>query len=197
MRPGDRRMKWHLICSILILIVLISFCGCVNDNSSDPEVKELDYIEEVLILENITGYTYEYEMNTTIVAIDVENIIEINFTLTWYDDEMNTRFLGPLYILDEFDMAITPPDNNSYSSNKQNSTDETNHIGSIHINYTINGIRDSDEQNNYPNSNGKGDWVVQIKCLDAPGCYRQCMWPYKIEDEGNSWTLSVIVRYYR
>ena len=164
-------------------------------------------IDTNVIIENITGFTFERKTNVTFINMNFINITKINFTLKWIDNSIDyrTRLGIPVNELDLFDLDIMAPNNSKIKYIKNNILDEENNTGYIFINvypnYYLNNISIGElyVYSSLPNSMNsicRGKWQLNITCLDAPGYRTECLWPFKTEDEGNSWTLFTDVRYY-
>lgn len=201
------KMKINNVVIVISLLIIISFnMGCVEDNEKDSKEIHIEFIDENAIIDNITGFTYERETNVTFIDLNFLNITRINFTLKWIDNSIDfrTRLGIPVNELDLFDLEFIAPNNSTITYNKHSFLDEKNDTGYVFINVYPNSKINNNSVEYYvysfhPNSIesfGSGKWQLNITCLDAPGYRSDCPWPFKTEDEGNSWTLFTNVQYY-
>ncbi len=201
-------MKFKYIAIIIIILILLCLnMRFVEDNEKDSKDIVIEFIDKNVIIENITGFTYEGETNVTFIDMNIINITKINFTLKWIDNciDYRTRLGIPVNELDLFDLEFIAPKNSKIKYIKHNMLDEENDTGYVFINVYFNNFLNNDSieefyvysfHPNLINTIGCGIWQLNITCLDAPGYRTECLWPFKTEDEGNSWTIFTDVRYY-
>ena len=126
-----------------------------------------------------TDYTNEGMTEDLTITIPDENVIWVNFTLTWRDeaDEPN-RQNEP----DSFTLGVTTPWGEDDSGS---GTNPRNGEGTITLDFTNYASEDTPY-----NSEGTGDYEITVRCDDA-GNQVFIGGIFADDDDGNQWTLTM------
>jgi hypothetical protein len=176
------------------LIILIGSLCFFLFYPTNLENKSENYTEKQTFLLERTGYTNETESNLTSIYINKTNLTRLSFTLTWVDYS-----IGPGDIvfgeLDEFIIEIFTPENESIKNIRTEKQSKTSRVSTICVDYTLNPIPND---KSLEGKLGLGRWWIKISCLNAMGIEYSCDCPSAepIEDNGNSWTLTITGTYY-
>lgn len=150
--------------------------GLNDENGNTIRVKKKVFDE--------VGYLEEGESYLDDIEFTELNIIWVNFSLHWIDEEdRSDRYVN---MPDNFSLEVEPPKNSSFLSSPLNKV--ISDTGSINIS--------CNSSLNVEHSNDIGTWKFNITCLDAGDNIRKSGFPgYAYIDNGNSWDLSVTVTY--
>ena len=149
--------------------------GLNDENGNTIRVKNEVYDE--------LGYLEEGESYLDDIEITELNIICVNFSLHWIDEEAMSVMHENTP--DEFSLEVEPPENSSFLNSPFNKV--TSGTGYINISFKL--------SINVEHSNNIGTWGFNVTCVDAGDQIRKVGLPIHYVDNGNSWELSVTVTY--
>ena len=151
-----------------------------------------DYDQVPVELPTISEYSDENsEMEETITLSDedVQNLIGLEFTLSWEDETPSdeTRYRNEP---DAFSFAVQVPDNDTALGS------DVETAGMAHISYKI--FPDGNYPEEDPYYDGTGEYIITVSCHDCGDqtLKRPNLGLLDIADTGNDWTLSIIYKYH-
>ena len=131
----------------------------------------------------ITGESNENSDQTIDVKVVDENIIDINFTLTWVDED---DYQGRTNQPDEFSITVTTPTSSTWEETKDSGQASNPQGGEGRV--TVSFVNPSGDEKN---TMGTGTYEVVVHCGNCgdqtPGSTDS--------DDGNKWTLTVFYHY--
>jgi len=204
-------MKKVILVMLLVLLFLTSFSGMVSNKDDKNDLNEyfINYRENTFFI-NETGYTREGYSTIIEENVIIANITNISFELSWIDTHSwppneDTRILVPyVEIADEFSLFIKEPNGTNVSLSTQSPWENISYDGLIDTTVKVNDMINSqivyaeskqDAFNQMAVSNGIGEWIINITCIDAPGTGPGgFMGPQY--DMGNDWELNITIFFY-
>lgn len=149
----------------------------LNDENGDIIKVEKEVFDEV-------GHLNEGESYIDDIEITQTNIIWVNFSLHWVDEDTNyDRYTN---MPDNFSLEVEPPENSSYLCLPFNKV--ISDTGYIYIS--------CNSSLNIEHGNNIGTWRFNVTCVDAGNQIKTSGFPgYTVPDNGNKFALSVTVTY--
>jgi len=172
-----------VIFSVIIISMMVVRNGEKNDETDLND--ENDYaipVNKKIFSEN--GYLDEGESYLDEIEITQTNIIWVNFSLHWVDEETNyDRYTN---MPDNFSLEVEPPENSSYLCLPFNKViSDTGYIN-ISCNSSL----------NIEHGDNIRTWRFNVTCVDAGNQIKISGFPgYAVPDNGNKFTLSITVTY--
>jgi hypothetical protein len=172
-----------VILSVVIIAIMVvrnvQKDDLTDENGDTNKVKTSTVLDEA-------GYLKEGESYLDDIEITQPDIICVNFSLHWVDEDANyDRYTN---MPDNFSLEVEPPENSSFLCSPFNKViDNTGHINiSFRSNSSL----------NVEHSNSIGTWRFNVTCVDAGDQIKTSgleglMW----KDSGNTWDLYVTVTY--
>jgi MFS family permease len=181
---------------VVLLFIPITFWGAYAGGPLDLVIEpdEPDVVTDWTKYDIITGtqtfaeYTGENDAASTPFTIDEANVIDVTFTLTWFDEAASS--VRHVNEPDEMGMEVFAADGRTLSAASRYNTQG----GAGQVSLTVTFDPDND-----PYTNGTGDWeaTVLVGTCGDHALWRPSVGLFDQPDNGNAWDLSVAYRYYQ